>query len=131
MDDAQKLQFVGLLFDAAGVLVIGVPAVLRRVDEIMQQSMIPFGYGEEQVRLFAKNRVDISSGSVLLLLGFLIQALAVYGPPGSIAWVVLLGTLLPASGIAYYMILRHYWSEKLAGEALRRLRVAYGEDKSD
>ena len=33
-----NLQFIGLIYDAAGIVILGIPAVFRMVDEIAAQS---------------------------------------------------------------------------------------------
>lgn len=72
----QNLQMIGLMYDATGILVLGVPAVFRMVDEIASQSGTYFDYNVHLVHALAKARVDTTVGSILLLFGFVIQALS-------------------------------------------------------
>ncbi len=71
-----NLQVVGLIYDAAGIAIFGVPAAFRMVNEITAQSGTYWGGNPALAQALALARIDTTAGSVLLLLGFLFQVTA-------------------------------------------------------
>ena len=68
-----NMQAIGLMFDAIGILILGVPAIFRVIPEIKAQSGTYFDYNKSLAEALSAARVDLSIGSVALLLGFLFQ----------------------------------------------------------
>ena len=103
---------------------LGVPPLARVVDEIVGQSKTYVGHNPEAVRVLWAARVDLATGSILLALGFGMQAAAIYGFSVSsvTATVVLLG--LPAIGLLYFCWLRRYMSATLVARVKARLKNA-------
>lgn len=66
-------QVSGLLFDAAGILILGVPAVFRMSREIQAQAGTYWDANPHLARALSESRVDITVGSLVLLAGFLMQ----------------------------------------------------------
>ena len=73
-----NLQIIGLIYDAAGIAVLGIPAAFRMVDEIAAQSGTYWDYNPNIAKALSTARVDTTVGSVLLLAGFLIQVTSLY-----------------------------------------------------
>lgn len=123
------LQLVGLLFDLAGILVLGLPPLVRFVDEIAGQSGTHWGYNPKAVRILSAARVDLAAGSILLALGFGMQAAAILCRDTlstAAALAVLLS--LPAAGLLYFCWLRGYVSAALAARVEAKLtRIASQE----
>jgi len=76
---AQDFQAVGLIFDVAGVAILGVPAAFRMRSEIAAQMGTYWNYNPPLARALSASRVDISAGSLLLILGFAFQIAAFLG----------------------------------------------------
>ena len=115
------LQIIGLIYDAAGIAVLGIPAVFRMVDEIAAQSGTYWNANTHLAKALSTARIDTTVGSVLLLAGFLIQITSLYSlvvPPLVSAIVfIALGVFL----ILYWCHLRRYFSTALTNRVKRQL----------
>lgn len=74
-----SLQILGLAFDAAGILVLGVPSVFRMVQEVADQATTAWGYNIQVVHGLSGGRVDVTVGSLLLFFGFVLQIVSTLG----------------------------------------------------
>lgn len=69
-----NLQIVGLLYDAAGIFVLGVYAFRSAAGQIAAQSASKWDFNLALAEMLAYSRVDAGAGAILLLMGFLLQA---------------------------------------------------------
>lgn len=119
------LQVMGLVFDLAGILVLGLPPLVRVVDEIAGQSGSHWDHNPKTVQILSAARVDLAAGSSLLAVGFGMQAAAICGfsvPSAVAASLVLLG--LPAIGLLYFCWLRGFISAAVVARVEVRLGSA-------
>ena len=116
-----NLQFIGLIYDAAGIVILGIPAVFRMVDEIAAQSGTYWDANVHLAKALSTARVDTTVGSVLLLSGFLMQVASLYS---SVAMPLVSAIVLIALGVffvLYWCYLRCYFSTALTNRVKRRL----------
>ena len=116
-----NLQFIGLIYDAAGIVILGIPAVFRMVDEIAAQSGTYWDANVHLAKALSTARVDTTVGSVLLLSGFLMQVASLYS---SVAMPLVSAIVLIALGVffvLYWCYLRCYFSTALTTRVKRRL----------
>ena len=116
-----NLQIIGLIYDAAGIAVLGIPAVFRMVDEIAAQSGTYWDANPHLAKALSTARIDTTVGSMLLLLGFGIQVVALcdFVAPPLLPAIVLV--VLAAFIVLYWCNLRRYWSTVLTNRVKRRL----------
>ena len=108
-----NLQIVGLLYDALGILVLGVPALHRMVEQVGVQCESYWDYNQKAISILSFARVDTTAGSILLLTGFVFQFLSLLGVEPSLAVMVLLVGALVVVLTLYYAWLRKALSVKL------------------
>ena len=65
----RDLQIIGLIYDAAGIAILGIPAVFRMVDEIAAQSGTYWNGNPHLAKALSTARIDTTIGSILLLFG--------------------------------------------------------------
>ena len=116
-----NLQFIGLIYDATGIAILGIPAVFRMVDEITAQSGTYWGANLPLAKALSTARVDTTVGSVLLLAGFLMQVASLYSfvatPLVSAIVLIALGVFF----VLYWCYLRCYFSTALTNRVKHRL----------
>jgi hypothetical protein len=121
MSTLGNLQVIGLLYDAVGIVILGVPAVFRMVQEVQAQSQTRWDYNADTAKALATSRVDISVGSIALLLGFVFQLLSTVGLSVRTEVGIALIAVLIVFASAYLMWLRG----KLASLLLNRVIAAH------
>ena len=125
-----NLQVIGLIYDAAGISILGGPAVFRMVDEIRAQSGTYWNGNPALARALSLARIDTTVGSLLLLSGFIIQITALQGytvPP------VVIDILVPVLVIfvlLYWLCIRSLLSESLVNRVAEQ-RQGRQEERSD
>jgi len=97
-------NITGLAYDAAGIFVFGVPAVLLTTEQISSAGEAFWDYDAGAMRKLIEQKFDTAVGSLLLLVGFLGQIASALGwylllPTAFVAW---LG--LPAIFIVYIVL---------------------------
>ncbi|WP_428098269.1 hypothetical protein [Candidatus Rariloculus sp.] len=116
-----NLQVVGLIYDAAGISILGGPAVFRMVNEITAQSGTYWNGNPALAQALAVARIDTTAGSVLLLLGFLFQITALQGYAIPELAIDLSVPALIVLFVLYWCFLRSLFSRSLANRVeLRR-----------
>jgi hypothetical protein len=70
MNSISNPQVVGLLFDAIGICILGIPATYRMVQEIVAQSGTYYDANPHLAKALSENRIDLTVGSIILLVGF-------------------------------------------------------------
>ena len=75
----QDLQIVGLVVDAAGIFVLGVPALFFTRKDIAAQTGTQAGGNPALAKALLSARLDTMVGSILLLAGFVIQIASLSG----------------------------------------------------
>ena len=68
-----NLQSIGLLYDVAGILILGIPVMFRSVDKILAQSGTYWDYSRPVAKALSGATLDTFIGSILLSLGFAFQ----------------------------------------------------------
>jgi len=115
---AHDFQSIGLIFDVAGIAILGVPAIFRMKSEIAAQIGTKWNYSRPLARALSTSRVDISAGSILLVLGFTFQiAASLEFRPLAYTGTISLGTLI-LFFVLYWSWLRGACSEWLYSLAL-------------
>ena len=113
MSPVTNPQIIGLLYDAVGILILGVPAVFRMSQEVQAQSGTYYNYNVHLAKALATSRVDISIGSVVLLIGFVSQLFGnlgyVYIP--SYGWCLGIGAV--GFLLVYFIFLRGRFADAL------------------
>ena len=122
-----NLQIVGLLYDAFGIIVLGVPALRRMVEQVGVQCESYWDYNKNAIPILSFARVDTTAGSILLLTGFVFQFLSLLGFEPPLAVVVLLVGALVVVLILYYAWLR----KTLSGKLEARVTGWLDENKED
>jgi|SRR5882672_12906056 len=95
---------VGLAYDAAGIFVFGVPAVILSTEQIASAGESFWDYDAGAMRKLVEQRLDTFVGSLLLVAGFLGQftsavGLVLFVPAAVAVWVA-----LPFVLICYLML---------------------------
>ena len=75
----QNLQIIGLVFDAAGIFVLGIPALFIDRKDIAAQTGTQAGGNPALAKALLSARLDTMVGSFLLLAGFGIQIASLFG----------------------------------------------------
>ena len=117
---ARNLQLIGLIYDLAGIGVLGGPAMCRMVDEIAAQSATKWNANLDLAKALATARTDTTVGSLILMLGFAMQAASLYvdaAPP--LVWAIL--APLVVFLITYWCCLRDHFSTRLMNRVQRRI----------
>ena len=65
-----NLQFIGLIYDATGIAILGIPAVFRMVDEITAQSGTYWGANLPLLKLYQPRVLTPPSVPSCYLLAF-------------------------------------------------------------
>ena len=114
------LQIIGLIYDAAGITILGIPAAFRMVDEVKAQSGTYWNWNPPMARALSYARIDTTIGSCLLLFGFgfQISALTGYKSAHYVASALLLALIV--FFLLYWALLRAYWSNCLIAHVERQ-----------
>ena len=104
------IQCVGLTFDAVGIIVICIPLLGLSADKIAEQTAARYGYNKLGITALAYSRIDTIAGSILLLLGFVLQAISLIIYPNSLTRELMIVLpclcLLVVGLLVYYCCLR-------------------------
>ncbi len=73
-----NLTALGLVWDGVGIFVLGIPALFRVRYDIEREAGNYLKYNIHELRNRIATRVDIGIGSILLMVGFVLQLLASY-----------------------------------------------------
>ncbi len=94
-------NIMGLAYDAVGILIFGVPALLVNSMRIAKEGGTTWDYNKYTFLRFIEQKWDTCVGSVFLMAGFLFQAIAALGwhfirPVALALWIA-----LPVLALAY------------------------------
>ena len=90
-----NLQTIGLIYDVAGILILGIPVMFRSVERIYSQSGTHWNYNRPVATALSGATLDALVGYILLTFGFALQIAAQLGFMATpIAGLSLLGLLL-------------------------------------
>ena len=122
-DIGQNLQFIGLIYDAVGILVLGIPFVTKSLDTVLEEAGTSWDYSPPIARSQVLQRLDTRIGTALLVVGFLLQAGAqiCHQVPFSVGATLLLLLVLTIS--IYYAALR----PRLRERHLEMVRAKYDQ----
>ena len=100
----QNLQFIGLLYDVAGVLALGIPFATKRLKIILEEAASKWDHNIDVEKNLIGQRLDTGVGTVLLVVGFLLQAGAqIWQEVPLVVGTSLLG-LLVLGGLSYLVV---------------------------
>ena len=102
----QNFQVIGLVYDAVGILILGGPAFFRAVPEIKAQSGTYFNYNEALAESLSMARVDLTTGSVALIVGFILQLVGTCGYFAYSYFGVCLSVFIVAFLLLYFPVIR-------------------------
>ncbi len=112
---------IGLLYDIAGVVVLGWAIAFAPDAVLKSQVGTAIGFNPAMVEALSQQRVDAKFGLVLLITGFLLQLLAAAGLESRAWWDWILVLALVATGV-YYRIFRGRLARSAAARLQRELR---------
>ena len=98
-----NLQIIGLFYDAAGVVTLGVSSLFSMITQIKTQTGTYWNYNPELAKAFSYARIDTATGSLLLLIGFSIQITSLLDYRATH-----LGSYLSFGGLAFFFVC--YWA---------------------
>ena len=101
-----NLNLLGLLYDGCGVVILGIPAFLKAKKELFAEAGSYFDYNKPQLRNSIAFRTDTAMASVMLLIGFLLQAISSAQLAIHEYGIVALWLALPLLPIVFYGKLR-------------------------
>ena len=128
---AHNFQSLGLIFDVAGIAILGVPAIFRMKSEVAAQMGTYWNYNLPLARARSISRVDITAGPILLILGFAFQiAASLEFRPLAYTGPTALGTLV-LFFIFYWSWLRGACTKWLVAEALKLHEAGQTRAKAD
>lgn len=106
-------NIVGLLYDAAGIFVFGIPAVFVNDHKIAVASESTWDYDVGAMRILIEQKWDTCVGSILLVAGFAFQIIAATGWRLLCQTAVILWALLMVVPVSYICIRRRIVSKHL------------------
>ena len=102
----QNFQVIGLVYDAVGILILGVPAFFRAVPEIKAQSGTYWNYNKALAESLSMARVDLTTGSVALIVGFILQLVGTLDYVAYSYFGVCLSVFIVAFLLLYFPVIR-------------------------
>lgn len=124
IENALTLPAIGLLYDAAGVLALGVAFFGKRRSTIQAESETRFDYNQDLMVALITSRVDGIFGSTLLLIGFVLQFLGQLGGESSLMILALFAAWV-AINILFWLVGRRFLIDR---EAKAVLALHHGEE---
>ena len=124
-----NLQIIGLVFDAAGIAILGIPAVFTSVRDIAEQSGTYWDANPHAAKAKATQCVDTTTGSVFLILGFILQIASLSGFVVGRRFLVFLAVILGIALFLYWCDLRNRFSKYLTDKSVKL--VLQGEEEAD
>jgi hypothetical protein len=103
LENLENLSALGLLWDGIGVFILGVPAIFKVRTEIAEEAGTYWGYNPHELRNKISGRMDISIGSIFLLLGFLFQFLSSVSVSMPLEFCVFFWFSAPGLMLFYYL----------------------------
>ena len=71
------LQTIGLTYDLVGILILGYPLVMKGMKSIISRSGTYWDNNPHEVRRMLEERIDVGLGTLVLVVGFGMQIVAV------------------------------------------------------
>ena len=73
----EDLQTIGLTYDLVGILILGYPLVMKGMKTIISRSGTYWDNNPHEVRRMLEERIDVGLGTLVLVVGFGMQIVAV------------------------------------------------------
>ena len=124
-----NLQIAGLIFDATGIMILGLPSLVRPVKQISEQAGTYWDGNLHLAMALASSRVDTATGSVLLLIGFLLQVVSLNNVEASLVVVVMLYGSLAVALLVYCFSLREKWSKMIGNRVKSAWEIEMERDR--
>lgn len=105
----QNLNVLGLIYDGVGVTVLGIPSLLESAKNTHRESATYWDGNKPLMQRLIRAKFDTSAGSILLIVGFVLQLLATLKVQGSLWAAVPLWVFVVALPTAYFAS----WRSKL------------------
>lgn len=99
-----NLSSLGLLWDGLGVFILGIPALLRLKSDIAENATMVLGWNPAEIKSLVSDKMDVSIGSVFLLIGFIMQLFATLKLQLIPNKFLIVWWLIPLLLIAYYYL---------------------------
>lgn len=115
----QNFQAIGLIYDAVGILILGVPAFFRAVPEIKAQSGTYYNYNKALAESLSTARVDLTIGSIVLIVGFFLQLADTLGYFGFSYFGVCLSVFIFVFLLSYFHVIRPRLSNVILTKVMR------------
>ncbi len=117
-----NLQVIGLGYDLAGIVVLGGFAIFRMVNEVAAQSGTYWDYNPELMKALSYARIDTTTGTVFLVMGFSLQIASLIGVTTNQWGICLLMGGLVLAVLLYLVWLRRVLSKWLIASARKRIK---------
>jgi hypothetical protein len=114
----ENQQSIGLLYDGAGIFILGIISWRTRIDEIIQISKTEKYENVQHLRHLIKTRLDTLVGAIILFIGFVIQFLTIIGVLMSAIINILLLIILFISSFYYLVYGRKSLSKHYLGKII-------------
>lgn len=119
------LQIIGLIYDAAGISILGIPAAFKVVDELTAQVGTKWNYNRAFLKALTLARIDTTVGSLILLVGFSIQIASLMGHATIHFGSYLLIGILFLFLVLYFICLRTYFTKILTDKVEHKKQLEY------
>lgn len=129
ISNIDNLSALGLFWDGLGVLILGVTSIFKVKNEIAQEAGTYFDYNPHELKNKVASRMDISTGSIFLLIGFIFQFIASMSlkVPNEISIVFWIAALVLTS---YYYIHGKSWLVNLWVKEIKNQYENKGNESS-
>jgi hypothetical protein len=102
------LNVAGLAYDAAGIVVFGVPAAISRGRDLVAATEATFDVDKGTLRILAEQKWDTCVGSLLLCAGFTFQILATQQWVLKNSGSIVVWAALPFVTVGYLLVRRRF-----------------------
>lgn len=111
------LQIAGLIFDAVGVLILGMAFFAENPASLMAKAVSVTNYSPKLLKSAATQKVDGTVGTATLFIGFSLQVTFQLGYVGECAANICVG-LLAGFLAVFCIVLRRWWVSSLCARAV-------------
>lgn len=122
-----NLQAIGLFYDLAGILILGISVVSKWTDVISQQSGTSWDYNASLAEALSASKLDALIGTILLALGFGFQLAAQMGCSATST----LGLLLLCSLILVAVLYGFWLRRVIVNRLTSRIRARHEQQGSE
>lgn len=113
-----NLNVIGLVYDGLGVAILGIPSLVESAEDTHRESGTYWDSNEPLMQRLVRAKFDTSAGSVVLVLGFIMQLLATLGVGGTPLIVALLWALIVVLPLSYFF----FWRRRLVASYIAAIK---------